>query len=117
MEGIHLHSHSDLRNSQSKAIRGGKDIFYFLTLKNGNTFTGERIIFFEDKTEEISNFRVPLMFIGVGVAFVYQICFKDSSLRSIKTKKMRNRDRRNEKLAQIGKQIDSLKKTTDSFRM
>lgn len=116
MDGLRLESISDSKNIHFRSIRGNKDIFHLIYLKNGNELKGDSIIFFQDKVEEISNFKIPLMFIGIGVAFVYQVCFKEGSGRKFKTKKMRDRDLRRERLNQISKQIGNLERTTSSFK-
>lgn len=116
LENVQLSSINNASNTLFDSIRGNKDKFEFFHLKDGVHLKGIQMIFFKDKVEEISNFKVPLMFIGIGVAFVYQICFKDSPMRSGRTRKMKQRDLRKEKLQRISKQIRGLEETASSFK-
>lgn len=116
LENLELASLANTSNTAFESIRGNKDKFEFFHMQDGVTFKGSRMIFFKDKVEEISNFKVPLMFIGIAVAFVYQLCFKDSPMGGIRSRKMKQRDLRKEKLKRISRQIKGLEETAGSFK-
>lgn len=71
---------------------------------------GVEVLFEKDRTEELSGFKVPLMFVGVGVAFAYQLCCKGTERRK-PTSYGKFKDRRYnrmERLSKLNKRISQL---------
>lgn len=73
---------------------------------------GYEITFDKDKTEELNTFKMPIMFVGVGVALAYQIFCKGKSLkkpsRFSEPKGGRAYDRTN-RVNQMDKRIDNMR--------
>jgi hypothetical protein len=76
-----------------------------------SSIKGLEVLFEKDRTEELNGFKMPLMFVGVGVAFAYQLCCKGTERRktSRSYSKYRNTkyDRR-ERMTKLNKRISQL---------
>lgn len=75
---------------------------------------GLEILFEKDRTEELSGFKMPLMFVGVGVAFAYQLCCKGDKKRPKQYGKKSNPQyNRRERMSKLNKRISQLEGSFD----
>jgi len=101
-------------NSKIRVARAKEDQFLIFGLQNGK-ISGSKLRLHKEKIEDVSSFKMPLMFIGVAVAFIYQICFKQVPNRK-KVKSRYKQNQRQEKLKRISSQIRQMENMTKGFQ-
>ena len=116
---LHLENFSHSKESVLISKRAKSDKFYLFDFdpKSG-IFNAREVNFPKDKIGEVSSFRMPLMFIGIGVAFVYQVCFNAGKTRKGRRRggKGSTRQTRKDKLKMINDKVRRLEDMTNSFR-
>jgi hypothetical protein len=74
---------------------------------------GLEISFDKDREEELNSFKMPLMFAGIGVAILYQVCFKTTERKPSRAKyssAYASKYDRNKRMGGINKRVSHLEK-------
>ena len=75
--------------------------FYFLDSRDGET-TVREFLLTKDKDESTEAFKFPLMFVGILIAFGYNLFFRDNT-NKFKSKKAKDRARLNKEIKRLSK--------------